>query len=632
MAYPNANGGNNHRSGGDSHRSGGNYRGGGSYHHGGGGGYNQEPGPAMATAPYNFVSLPTSILPAPIDAVANWHELQGDKKKEQERFAKYRSYIKENGKYTGEIALTIEAITPLYIAAGTGAFFAPLGRPVIPGSTLRGMTKNILKIISCGAMRPGEDLTERNLQYRSIGGRDKKLRDHYKESMLREKEVGSGERKTTITISKAKAGFLVRKDGHYFMCPAEISVRDIPEGQYRSPRYNTAKIDWHEKDSSADIITSRAIKEKKHYIRIEKPDWNLSNRLEVPDSVIKSYREDKSRGRFDLLKEKNALVKGAARGFTHLKDIDFVVPCCYLADNMRVKHFGHGRYYRISYGKSIGDHIPAALRSDTVDFATAIFGDKDLWAGRVFFDDAALVGDIEQQMMDSAMPRPLMQPNPTSYQLYLEQTNQRNLNHWDDDARLRGYKLYWHQQGNNWHITAKDKVVKGMKAIQPVKSGSKFTGKIRFRNLGAEELGALLSVFALGTGSEDICYKIGQGKSIGLGSVRITAELRLEDTDARYQELFSDAGWNDTLVATAGQEFISRFTDYRAGNLTCEQADIDKILAELYCMLDYNNVNDNPSEWKKKVAMMPIGVRSDKRYQDRIILKPALEFVRESFK
>lgn len=582
---------------------------------------------ALATAPYNFVTLPSIILPAPINAVANWRELTDEPSKEAARFAKFREYIMANGKYSGELSLTLEAVTPLYIGAGTGEFFAPLGRPVIPGSTLRGLTKNILKIITCGAMRADEDFTELNLFYRSIAGRDKKLRNHYQKCMLEDIEVGKGEKKKTIAVSKARGGFLVRRDGKYYICPASLVLKKIPDGQYRSARYNTAKIIWHDETVSAEIITDRAIKEKKHYIVIEKADWDSTHWLEVPEQVLKSYREDRSKGRFDLLA--NAREKEVARGFTHLKDIDLVVPCCYLADGSTVRHFGHGRYYRITYGKSIGAHIPKSLRGDTIDFADALFGAKELWAGRLFFADATLVGAPVR--LERAMPRPLMQPNPTSYQLYLEQQDQRKLNHWDDDARLRGYKMYWHQKGdNNWKITSRDKVVKGMQEIQPLAAGSKFTGKIRFKNLSAVELGALLAVFDIGSGKEDICYKIGQGKSIGLGSVRIKTALKLEDTAAQYKNIFSTTGWNDAQNDADGQEFIQKFTDYRAQKLPSEKAKIERVLAELRSLLDYNNVNK--PDWDKKVAMMPIGVKSDTRYQDRIMLKPALEFVQESYR
>ncbi len=68
--------------------------------------------------------------------------------------------------------------------------------------------------------------------------------------------------------------------------------------------------------------------------------------------------------------------------------------------------------------------------------------------------------------------------------------------------------------------------------IRPVRSQTKFAGSIRFENLALEELGALLSALEL---PEGMAHKLGLGKPLGLGSVRIGAvQLRLWDRAKRY--------------------------------------------------------------------------------------------------
>ena len=91
-----------------------------------------------ATGPYNFVPLPKKILSAKFDGAEN-----------------FREHIAERGKLSGEIFLELETLTPLFIGNGGNApkSFAPVGTPIIPGSSLRGMFKNILKIVTCGAFR-----------------------------------------------------------------------------------------------------------------------------------------------------------------------------------------------------------------------------------------------------------------------------------------------------------------------------------------------------------------------------------------------------------------------------------------------------------------------------------------------
>jgi len=68
--------------------------------------------------------------------------------------------------------------------------------------------------------------------------------------------------------------------------------------------------------------------------------------------------------------------------------------------------------------------------------------------------------------------------------------------------------------------------------IKPVREGVVFRGRIRFDNLTELELGALLSALSLPRGC---AHRIGLGRPLGLGSVRITPKLRLIDREARYK-------------------------------------------------------------------------------------------------
>jgi hypothetical protein len=64
-----------------------------------------------------------------------------------------------------------------------------------------------------------------------------------------------------------------------------------------------------------------------------------------------------------------------------------------------------------------------------------------------------------------------------------------------------------------------------------VKAGITFSGRVRFNNLTNLELGALLEALQLPSGCS---HRLGMGRPLGLGSVRITSRLRLVDRAARY--------------------------------------------------------------------------------------------------
>ncbi|WP_298588575.1 TIGR03986 family CRISPR-associated RAMP protein [uncultured Selenomonas sp.] len=594
-----------------------------------GGGYGRQGGGASprpkttepASAPYNFVSLPEAIVPAPLDQGLDWHKME-----EKERLRRYRDYVCADGAKSGRIELSLETLTPLFIGSGssgdTNEFFSPTGEPIVPGSTLRGFIKHMVRMVSGGAMRPGAEFTERHLYSRALADSLASFRDYYKERMVENitvsKKTDDGRTiEVAKSVSKANAGFLIAVQGKYYVCPADKESLKIPRGEEQ----NRAEIRWHHKEQSADVITGRSPQKKYIYFRISKADWSKERRLPVPESVLKGYREDKSRGRFDLLA--NGLKRREAAGFTHDAEISFCAPCFYMAEDGVVQHFGHGRYYRIPYEKSIADHVPAALQKDTIDFADAIFGCKALWAGRVIFEDAVLQGTAKQ--LAPSRSHPLMTPNPTSFQLYLEQTG-KEPQHWDSATPIRGYKLYWHQKASadSWRLDPeRDKVVKGTQEIRPIAAGARFSGSIRFKNLRPEELGALLEVFSLSESGEDICFKIGQGKSLGLGSVRLKARLLLEDTEKQFAGLFTDGAWRESLEENTGEECLAAFRRWREEHLGEGKEAFEKSMKELRCLLDWNKTN--LPKWQEKTAMMPLG---DTRFKERVILKSALDFAR----
>lgn len=579
---------------------------------------------AMASAPYNFVSLPHRILPAPF-------AVDGEATEADELIRDYKKYVSSEGKNTGYIRLEIQVLTPLFIGCCTGsketdAFFSSLGRPVIPGSSIRGMTRNLFKIITAGALRKDEDFTDRHLYFRGLASRLGSFRDYYKDRMVEIKDDGK-------EASKTDAGFLIRnrKTGSYFICPADYyrTKVDNPYSINGGPAVRWSK-------DGADIITG-PMNGKKHYFTINHCDTNPKRRIPVPDEVIRDYKSDSTRFSgnaqnkcWNLFTRYVAKTDEDARGFAHMEDIDFIVPCFYIAQDGIVQHFGHGRNYRIPYDSSISDHIPAGLRKDTPDFVDAVFGRKELWAGRVSFEDGEMT--VEGTAIPANYPRPLMGPNPTSFQLYLKQDGWPP-KHWDEKTDIRGYKLYWHRnQGKfDWVLDpAKNKIVKGMKKIAPLGPGTHFKSKIRFDRLSDVELGALLNVFGLDDGKHDVVYKLGRGKSIGMGSVRIKASLYLENSRERYSSLFSGDSWKEAEKENDGLAFKNAFRQYLADHLKDEKPVYENLMEELRTMLDWNNVN--APDWKDKTDMMPIGDKADTRFRDRVILDNPRDFVRKKFK
>lgn len=619
--------------------------------------------PMIATAPYNFIPLPKTVLDSPLQTYLDKKD-ELTTKGEDPVSAAFRTYMAEKANLNGHIALEIETVTPVFIGGDeNGKFFAPGGTPIIPGSSLRGMIKNLYKIVTCGSWKNDEDIKDTHLYYRCLmAPKDKmpfltKLHKKYSDYMTTS-ENGHVKK-------NAKPGFLFKRGDQWFICPLlpdklhsipiwkymrkfELNDRGIKKSSVRWDGHtayiqigllSTAKLKRSQEDLEKATEKERESWGKQYYKYMSLNDIDKSKCYPVPDTVIESYQGDKNRRGIDLTKEVSQ------KSFSLQGKKGFIAPCFFFLDDAgNVKSFGHGQSYRIPYDNNIMAAVPQHVRFSEghTDFASAVFGisRKDVsWASRVTFDDALPLQKIETLKAEEA--HILMQPNPTSFQLYLKQNQQDQLVHWDYSAdghhaaEVRGYKFYWHSKSDhNWHATAKElklsreNVAKGKaplaKKIEPLLPGTKFEGNIHFHDLTREELGALMLIFRLGKGSEDIVYKIGMGKSIGLGSIRIKANLFLED-GSRYKTLFDSDSWHDSQQETAPDVYIAAYealVKASTGKLAESYRDAVK---NLCLMLDYNNTK--MPGWEKATMQMDGDTtdryREDKRFEKRNILPEA---------
>lgn len=533
----------------------------------------EEASEAVPTAPYNFVRFSEAVLVSPlnkyvVEAKENSNSIQDA----------YTEYLYSNPTVSGYFNVEVNNETPLYIGGQKDNFFSIGGKLCIPGSSFRGCIKNIFKIVTASAFRCNKenpDVYDRQLYFRSFASPHEAFKNHYIEK---------------ISQKRPEAGFLVRKDDKYYIYPAEYTPEKL-----RGSRYANCML-WNNK--GVDVYTG-IMQGKKHYYKItpkygENGIINLNddaNSINVPDDIILDYIDDKSRKGLNLLDERNGKDKTSFKNFEFLKDVkyDYVVPCFYSANSDAVTSFGSGPYYRIPYENSIGKHIPDSINnSDIIDFTDAVFGRKEYWGSRVFFDDLYLEKDPET---NKSPIKPLMTPNPTSFQNYLQSDDNNIAQHWDNmNASLRGYKMYWHRNPDWKGITNKN--IKLDKQINPIEDEVKFSGRIRFENLTAEELGALALVLNLckvnivkderqtnalkiDCSKEDteLRFKLGMGKPLGMGSVRITNELFVKSNDY-YSSLFKDKNFMmptpvilNEVITNYMEKFIYSINQFSKDNL-----------------------------------------------------------------
>lgn len=632
-----------------------------------------------ATAPYNFVPLPKKVFEVgdrlAVNGVQPWEA--------------HDRYLP--GTYSGWIDLKIEALTPVYVRGPVKKdsdgwdkresrlrhepYSWPDGRPAIPGSSLRGLVRTLVEILSFSKIQP---VTDERAFYRDAQTKNR-LGQHYMRELR--------------TLGGVQAGF-IRKLGDGWAIQPTQRVR-IPHDILRTQQVTVnapGSAKWQHRECWVITDTSGS---RARDIRFESPKENvgawtkgvllltgyvpnkkseavfLSSQsdpdcwIPIPAELWERFHSD---DQLTQWQKETFIGRGPGQAGEklpgHLADGD---PVYYLAsrrfvhepDNPRgLVFFGRAELFRFPYHLSPVDLIPDTLRDAGLDLAEVMFGkvateDKEKSIkSRVFFEDAVAAIDPKNASATyypPMVPRILSSPKIASYQHYLESDaspEDRTLKTYTAEARhkgtrIRGHKMYWHRwskpeglknikhsDGGPSHDSVRDDLLtdpagagarhKQHTVIKPVREGTEFRGRIRFENLTDLELGALLMAVNLPTGCH---HRIGMGKPLGMGSIKVTGTLILVDRTIRY------SSWNATGVTSAdmSRQFRRRFAEvmFEHARMTGERlqkvpatsdpekafASIDRI-ADLYALLS----------WEKRPKMRETAYMDLKDFKYRSVL------------
>jgi CRISPR-associated protein (TIGR03986 family) len=568
-----------------------------------------------ARAPYNFIPLPDEIIRFPHEDIPG-----------------HDSYT--TGALTGWIDCEIETQSPTYIRGMmTEAVFAAQGlkkpdeltvdekerrapffassdgevagylQPVIPGSSLRGMIRQLVEILGYGRIRWVAD--QPKMFFRAVAAaKFDPLREPYDQLIGR-------------FAKHVHAGYLLQDDkgGDWYVMPARkwptgeeyIKVKDALIKEFGLPDY----LDFNDPNYRPQVhavsfepetmrgkrgpyIKLNALGSREAYrikgnlvcagnmleagdvgktrsprarqVLMLLPD-NKRQPVKIPEQVVKDYLDSLTPFQRDKLSDWSS-DQGC---LGNLK------PVFYILENNEVLAFGHSPNFRVPALVKDQDGRPRAANAyDFVpddhkgrqepDFADCLFGwveEKDgpagSRAGRVSFGDAHFTGAQNGVWMEMLTPHVLANPKPSTFQHYLVQDRQeghdpdRNeeLAHYGSDrstTQIRGFKHYWHR-GKQPVIEATDKEKEHesqLTRIVPLKPGVTFSCRIHFENLRPAELGLLWWALALPVGDgETYCHKIGMGKPLGMGGIAIRPTLTLTERPQRYQTLFAGEAWQE---------------------------------------------------------------------------------------
>lgn len=526
----------------------------------------------MITSPYNFVPLSDKVV------MPFW--------------AKHVSHdIPFKDAQSGVLKLTIRAESPIYVRNGVprnvnkdaeeAKVFNNINNQFfIPGSSIKGMLRSVMEIMSFGRM--GNKVNDHKYS----------VRDFQNDTIYPKSDLSK----------EVLCGFLYKKDGQFFLdnCdkPGRISQKTldslcigIPKMSefYKSAQNITKDTKSAKAKYEAFPFRKDNYKFSLDFIDVERPIFKFDQDGK-PGTIVfsgqpgvrKEPEHEKASGKhlefifFEPEFKEAPVAEEAIKNFffayydhdrTQQKD-DWKwrktqldrgekIPVFFRIDNDgSIKDMGLSMLYKITYQNSIQDAINCQQKNaHSFDLAETIFGyaeDKDALKGRVHVGHAFAIDNPIAIMEVNAV---LAGPKASYYPNYVEQNNKNGENEringeyktFKDKAVVRGWKRYPIHSGDvkkNLPPEIKGKVNDkiGTKFI-PLPSGTEFTLEINYHNLRKEELGALISAITFHN-TDGLFHSIGSGKPLGYGKSSITI-INLEE-DKKIEmlkafELFMDA-------------------------------------------------------------------------------------------
>ncbi|MGI0485885.1 TIGR03986 family CRISPR-associated RAMP protein [Pantanalinema rosaneae CENA516] len=521
-----------------------------------------------AVAPYNFVELPDQVVTAPLPP-------------DHDRY--YTDHLTGKGdRLTGKIECTLTTDSPLYIRCGMtpadfekycdfqepcpelskGAtenqkeqwmeqkkqwekrkeawekerkdvlapFFHTLVKskdeellPVIPGSSLRGMLRNLVEIVSFSKIERVSG--HQRLFFRAVGSNPNK-------------ESWGKEYKTYVDHKQVQAGYLkedtqgwyiqpaIRTNGVTFAWVQENELTNLPNfkkfnddnyrPQYLNVNYQSLEerketrngkviasrwfvqgITLQGSGASCKLVTSGNMKQgnesspRSNHCIVFTEDANNSDIYRLDQEAVEHYRNALTDFQkvSPFNKDWGVLERGRPVFYLPPKPGSNIVSFFGQSPNFRIPYSPQGD----GHATTVMDFVPKDLRKlSCIDLADAIFGwikkeseeeklsknfDQQFGrqrAGRVFFTDGLYQSsqqEIWYENKKSVVPKILAEPKSTSFSHYLvqpETADPLSLKHYASQGAtvIRGHKLYWHQ-GNDptFKLTPSKKVIGAPKKV-----------------------------------------------------------------------------------------------------------------------------------------------------------------------
>ncbi len=493
---------------------------------------------------------------------------------------------------SGSFKILIKAHSPLFVQDGlgkdtdkaAGKFSQFQNQYFLPGSTIKGMVRNVLEVMSFAKL--GNKVNNHRYAIRDLSPAAKAI---------------------YLDNFKAKdifAGWLYKKDEQYCLedcgAPGRLSHRKLDEhygtnfseffqkgkgfdqrkDEQKAAQFKYKLFNGHARgnrfaqygESAGRLLYEVATKGEEGTIvftgqpgprfiarnsrwtghHLEFIFFPVKRTVTIDPQVVQNFEfayheKDRPRWSIDYAYWREELKKGNKIPVFFRKDNDGVV-----------KDFGLSFLYKMPYRHSVKESIELYQKEKGLDLAEAIFGyvdmeTKEALKGRVHMGHAfAKVGTAQ---LDGEKSEVLSGPKASYYPNYIRQkigedgrVQGRYRTFMDKDHQIAGWKRYpIHRNGVRSNPKPPGTSDKVLTKFVPLKEGAVFEGMVHYHNLRKEELGALLSALTFHN-TPDTFHSVGMAKPLGYGKTSIEIQgLKGEMSDyLRSYEAFMNVMLGNT--------------------------------------------------------------------------------------
>jgi CRISPR-associated protein (TIGR03986 family) len=512
----------------------------------------------MITAPFNFVPLNQEVFFPP------WAEdVSHD--------------IPFSDGESGEIEITITAKSPIFIRdhKNPEEFCHYIDKDgnkhyYIPGSSVKGIVRNVLEIMSFSKMSFVDDKTYsiRDLDYKKYMEMSKNVKCgwlYLEDGKLKLEDCGEPYRVSYDEFDRYfninfKQNFMdgtfnnanspYKKAFRKYELLSNLTNQDIKNSTFNFSKdgnkngRETVRFDKNGNIRGKLVLTGHPSARKepekgtpsgKIYDFVFKETENPTI-YNIDDKVFENFKFAYFDGRRTQPKESPDWKYWKSKLYNNQK-----IPVFFYTNMIgKVTSFGLSYLYKFPYTHSIMDIIFKNHTSSKLDLAQTIFGyidgNKKALKGRVQFSHFKAIENIRELNKRTEI---LGTPRASYYPIYLVQNGDGYKTLMDSNAKLAGWKRYPIHRGNSVTQTEDTGNNNVGTTFKPLQDGVVFRGKIRFHNLKKVEIGALLSALTFHN-SPNTYHNIGMAKPLGYGKIelKITNLRNLKHLQEEYLKAF----------------------------------------------------------------------------------------------